>query len=102
MKKLLAIHDRIQAGHLKSRLQEAGISCFLKNEHVSNVYGGTVFSPEIWIEQDEDLGRAQQLLHEWLSRPAPSSFPDWKCPQCGELVEGQFAVCWNCGASVPS
>jgi hypothetical protein len=25
----------------------------------------------------------------------------WTCPQCGERIEGQFGVCWQCGAERP-
>ncbi|GAM61640.1 hypothetical protein JCM19232_5941 [Vibrio ishigakensis] len=27
---------------------------------------------------------------------------DWTCSECGEVNEGQFALCWNCGASSPT
>jgi predicted amidophosphoribosyltransferase len=29
-------------------------------------------------------------------RPVPSDAPPWKCPTCGEEIEGQFTECWNC------
>ena len=43
-----------------------------------------------------DEARARALLHE-LRHPAP--LPSWCCFACGELVEGQFFQCWNCGSS---
>lgn len=29
-------------------------------------------------------------------------FKPWKCPGCGELIEGQFTECWQCGAAGPN
>lgn len=26
---------------------------------------------------------------------------EWKCNKCGEISEGQFSECWQCGASRP-
>ncbi|MGH7830408.1 MAG: DUF7577 domain-containing protein, partial [Candidatus Binatia bacterium] len=23
----------------------------------------------------------------------------WQCRKCGEVIEGQFTDCWNCGSS---
>jgi hypothetical protein len=25
----------------------------------------------------------------------------WKCPQCNQLVEMEFGICWNCQAAIP-
>ena len=27
---------------------------------------------------------------------------DWECPACGETLEPQFEVCWNCGQEPPT
>lgn len=26
----------------------------------------------------------------------------WKCPECGEEVDGQFTNCWQCGTNRPA
>lgn len=42
------------------------------------------------VEEDAPVGEA---------RPTPadeSAGPEWKCPKCGELVPGNFDVCWKC------
>ena len=53
--------------------------------------------PEIWIEDDAqfDAG-ASALLHDLQHRPQRR----WHCA-CGELVEGGFEQCWQCGAMMP-
>ena len=35
------------------------------------------------------------VVWHWISGPF------WKCPHCGEAVEEQFAMCWNCSTPMP-
>lgn len=49
--------------------------------------------PEVWIEDGDDEAQALELLR--ILRHAPQR--RWVC-SCGELVEGGFQQCWNCGA----
>jgi hypothetical protein len=49
--------------------------------------------PQLWVVNDLDFDRAQQLIEGGLDEAGP----DWRCTQCGEHNEGQFAACWNCG-----
>lgn len=52
--------------------------------------------PEVWVEDDAQFERAERLLHELRHRPQRR----WLC-SCGELVEGGFEQCWQCGAMMP-
>lgn len=52
--------------------------------------------PEIWVEDDEQFALAERLLHALRNRPQRR----WMC-RCGELVEGGFEQCWQCGAMEP-
>ncbi|MEN9396416.1 MAG: hypothetical protein RLZ81_946 [Pseudomonadota bacterium] len=52
--------------------------------------------PEVWIHYPEQQSRARALLHDLLHVPQRR----WVCP-CGEMVEGGFEQCWNCGALMP-
>ena len=54
--------------------------------------------PEIWLRHAEHKDRALALLDELRNLPQRR----WHCPACGELVEGGFEQCWNCGALMPS
>lgn len=49
--------------------------------------------PEVWIKDPLQEARAHALLR--LLRHARQH--RWLC-LCGELVEGGFEQCWNCGA----
>jgi hypothetical protein len=52
--------------------------------------------PEIWITHDEQEAQARLLLQQLQSLPQRR----WQCA-CGELVEGGFESCWNCGRLMP-
>ena len=52
--------------------------------------------PEIWLDQDEQEDRARALLRELERVPQRR----WACA-CGELVEGGFEQCWQCGRPMP-
>ena len=54
--------------------------------------------PEVWITEDDELEKARTLLHA-LRHP---KHRHWVCRACGEVVDGPFEQCWNCGAEMPS
>ena len=53
--------------------------------------------PEVWIADDSQEAAALALLGELRSLPQRR----WTCA-CGELVEGGFESCWNCGRPMPA
>ncbi|GAC1599396.1 MAG: hypothetical protein NVS3B2_00420 [Ramlibacter sp.] len=53
--------------------------------------------PEVWISDDAQEAQARELLHALQNVPQRR----WNCP-CGELVEGGFDACWNCGRPMPA
>ena len=52
--------------------------------------------PEVWITDDSQEAQAKDLLHALQNVPQRR----WHCV-CGELVEGGFDACWNCGRPMP-
>jgi hypothetical protein len=72
---------------------------------VQRVYGSSIAGeippdqslPEVWVHEDDQLSRARTLLHELQHLP----WRHWRCPGCGELVEGPFEQCWNCRHPMP-
>ncbi len=86
--------------YLKGVLESNNIACLLRNEYLSGGAGELPINetwPELWVLNDEDLPRARELVDAALAagkQPARA----WVCPRCGELLEGQFEFCWNCGA----
>ena len=53
--------------------------------------------PEIWLMRDEQEAQARELLHG-LTHARQRR---WVCA-CGELVEGGFEQCWQCGLPMPA
>ena len=80
-------------------LQEAGIRASVLRQFLGSVAGEIPPDqclPEIWVLDDEQLGPAKALIEQLLSLPQRR----WRCA-CGELVEGGFESCWNCGRAMP-
>lgn len=83
--------------HLKNLLEQEGIACIVKNELLRGGLGEIPFlecMPELWVLDDQQLPRALELIEQ---QREPSTRSPWRCPRCGEVNEGQFALCWNCG-----
>lgn len=98
MKRLASHESLAHLGHLKNVLEQSGIRCLIKNEQLSGALGEIPFLeclPELWVVRDEDADRAEALLDSLAQTPQAAS---WRCTACGEPNEGQFAICWNCGA----
>lgn len=89
-------------GHLRHALEDQGIACVLRNEYLLGGAGDLPPNecwPELWITDERDLLPATRLLSA-LTQPVENGSA-WNCPACGELLEGQFSHCWNCGAERP-
>jgi len=65
MKKLFTLSNSAEAGLIKSRLEEAGIKCEMRNEFVAQVVPGMAFDPEVWVVEDAQYEEAKALLAEW-------------------------------------
>ena len=77
-------------------LRSHGISASVQREFLAAAAGQLPPDqclPEIWVDDEEQLARAEQLLAELRLPPQRR----WQCV-CGELVEGGFEQCWRCGA----
>jgi hypothetical protein len=80
-------------------LREAGIAASVQRQFLGSAAGELPPDqclPEIWVTHDEQHGPAGALLDALLSLPQRR----WRCA-CGELVEGGFESCWNCGRAMP-
>jgi hypothetical protein len=101
MKKLhiFTHRERPMANLLKERLAMDGIVCLVRNDELSTALGEIPFVecyPELWVVDDEVYPRARLLLDQWLSGMVPRE-ETWQCVRCGEILEGQFESCWQCG-----
>ena len=101
MKRLYCTADFVFLGYLRGVLEDAGIACHTKNEHLLGAAGDlppTEIWPELWIINDGDWMRASRFietLSETLNAAQDERTP-WRCEQCGELLEPQFTDCWVC------
>jgi len=101
MKRIASSELLAEIGHFKNVLEQAGIACVIKNEQLSGGLGEIPWTeciPELWVVDDDQRGQALQLIEEQRSSATPSS--PWRCGNCGESNEGQFAACWQCGEAV--
>jgi rubrerythrin len=99
MKKIYSAQNSLMIGHLKNLLEAYGIECEIKNTYLA-VAAGEIPPiecwPELWVTDDAKETEARMFLERILA-PLESIKKSWKCVNCGEEVEGQFAECWNCG-----
>jgi hypothetical protein len=72
MKKLFTSSNSAEAGLLKSRLEEAGIDCELRNEFAAQTLPGTAFYPEVWVLDDAQYAEAVELMAAWEEPTAPA------------------------------
>ena len=81
-------------------LKAQGVGASVQRAYASGIAGEIPPDqalPEVWIDDDDDADRARALLAALRATPQRR----WRCPACGELIEGAFEQCWNCGAMMP-
>ena len=87
--------------HLQNLLTHAGIGSFIKNALLTGGAGDLPFlscEPELWVYRDDEEKPAVAVIREALT-PVPPSGARWRCANCNEANETQFAACWRCGAA---
>ena len=94
----------VQEVHVvRGLLEGAGIRARVIGESLATMYGVVLtgsISPRVCVFASHE-SRARQVIAEWeekrraarTQRPIP---PPWKCGHCGEDVDWDFDVCWNC------
>jgi hypothetical protein len=84
---------------VRNLLEQAGIACLIKNEQLAGALGEIPFLeclPEVWVLHDRHAARAETLIRDMQTASACAGA--WRCRRCGESNEGQFQMCWRCGA----
>lgn len=94
--------DIAEAHFLQSMLEDAGIKARVVGDTLSGLPPlGEMIAPRVWVFQPDEAC-ARELLAEYERvhrRPHPDDdrpAETWKCPTCGEAVEADFDLCWNC------
>ena len=99
MKRIYSSLDNVSIGHVVSMLEDSGIEHIVRNRYLSGAMGELPVNecwPEVWVARDADYEAAMEIV-----RVATAQIRDagpWRCRQCGEHNEGQFASCWKCSA----
>lgn len=104
MKDVYTHIDSARVGLFKSLLDEAGISCFVRNETSSNLMAGVpipVFYPTLCVINDAEAVRAEAIVAEY-QQTAPLGAGEWVCPNCKSVVPAGFDTCWNCERERPA
>lgn len=102
MKRVYTAESVFQVTHMKNVLQAAGVQTELRNHRLTGGVGDLPFLetwPELWAAE-LDVPRARELIEEAVHGASTDPSP-WSCTGCGERIEGQFAVCWQCGRERP-
>jgi hypothetical protein len=93
LKRVLGSWNQTVVYHGRNLLQAQGIEVLVRNATLSSALGELPpTEAELWVMNDEDLQRAQEILSA-----GPAAGPDWICA-CGERSGPQFTQCWRCGA----
>jgi hypothetical protein len=108
MRQVFVHRDPTMVGFKKSILEEAGIDCFIQNEHTSATFGAgalgltgsPIFDPALCIVDDSRYDEAMAVLKS-TEQTAVTVRADWCCPQCKENVPGNFEICWKCSSPAP-
>ena len=104
MKQLHAARHAVEAHIVCGFLRAQGIGAEVRGEHLTSGWGELpVDVCSVWVTDDAEFDRANDLLVDFLKGTFARRFSAdaWKCPQCGEELEGQFTECWSCGARKP-
>lgn len=108
MKQVYLAEDPVEAHIVVELLKAEGIAATVQGEHLFAIRGVVPLDyPTVWVVDEDDYERARELALEYdrgrytaQEGGAPPPQP-WICPQCGERIEGQFGLCWQCGAERP-
>ena len=95
MTRVFSSFDLLAVHHAKNLLEAEGIRAVVKNERLASAMGElppAECQAEVWVMNDADALRAEEVLNRNISGP------DWSC-ECGEKLGPQFTQCWRCGAS---
>ena len=102
VKRIYGARDSTEAEFVKGLLEAEEIPAIVEGSALEAARGDIPFTaaslPSVWVN-DDDVERATQVVDEFRRGGPAATMPQtpWKCPKCGEVLEGQFSSCWKCG-----
>lgn len=94
--------DEFEASMAGSMLVSYGIHGLVVGGEINNVLwhlGPTIAGVALQVDSGE-ADEASEILEQFLRTTASADSTIWICSKCGEEVQGDFVVCWSCGASI--
>ncbi len=103
MERLFEAADRLEAQQLLDLLQEHGVEAVILGDYLSGGAGELPVDihPTLWLLNPQNRSLARALLAAFLAGPQATA-SSWTCPGCGEIIDGQFQLCWRCCTARPS
>jgi hypothetical protein len=107
MQRIYGARDSTEAEFVKGLLEAEEITAIVQGSALDGARGDIPYTaaslPSVWVDES-DVERATQIVDEFRrgGPAAAQSQAPWKCPKCGEMLEGQFTTCWNCGTEKPA
>ena len=105
MIKVFEDFDVMLVGHYQSVLDSNGIDTFMKNQFGTSGAGELPFIevvPQLFVLNENDAGRALELIRELRVDADADSREAWECPSCNTPQEAAFTHCWKCSSPRPS
>ena len=103
MKQVFVAQHPTEAHLVRGLLEANGIAAEVHGESLFSTRGESPASadtlPTVWVTDEGDAARAQDVLAPYGPRPASNESTTWVCGTCSEKIESQFTECWRCGAS---
>jgi hypothetical protein len=104
LEKLYIARDSMEAAFVAGLLNERDIPAVVFGEILGVARGElppTMHTQPAVFVPAELIQQACEILDAWQRGLLTQVAADWTCPTCGEVIEGQFAMCWNCQTSRP-
>jgi len=91
---LKKVYSDMEAQVLVTHLNDENIESFIDKDDAGGMHPHLQVARGVKIlVKEEDLDKAKKVIENKSSNSSES----WTCENCGEVHEGQFKVCWNCG-----
>ncbi len=104
MQRFYQARDELEAQLLIDYLGTSHIKATMLGRYQAGAAGELSALPDVWVwlVEQRDQARASELLAEFKRRQSGEGVGiTWQCPSCGNEVDGEFDLCWHCGAGRP-
>ncbi len=104
MKRVYRAAHLLEAERVKDLLLDAGIEAHVHGALLTGALGELPVdaTPEVWIVDDDRFAAARAVVADYEARlRGERTGSPWRCPRCGETVDGELDLCWSCGEARP-